>query len=220
MSYGSIFKREIELMVDKNGNFLHVIALFILMISISLFTIDNENIMKVLPVLLWICSVSIMQVSIHGIFESDYSSGILEQIFMQDYIPEVIVFLKIFSYWICIGVPISIISMLIDFCILGDNLYIVISLGIALSISLLVVSFVSSIGHALTLGKRGGTTIAQILVFPIIVPILIYFNLLFYSLKVKMYDSYTILLGIVIVSLIPVSMFFIFYAIKLAIEQD
>ncbi|QXK92292.1 heme exporter protein CcmB [Neoehrlichia mikurensis] len=220
MSYSSIFKREVELMIDGNGNFLYVIALFILMISISLFTINREIIVKVLPVLLWICSVFIMQISIHNIFENDYSNGILEQVLMQGYIPEIIVFLKIFSYWVCIGIPISIVSMLIDFCILGDDLYTVVSLGIALSMSLLVVSFISSIGHALILGKSGGTTIAQILILPIIIPILIYFNLLFYNLKNKVYDDYTMLLGVIVISLIPVSIFFVFCAIKLAIEQD
>ena len=75
-------------------------------------------------------------------------------------------------------------------------------------------------GHTLALGRSGSVIMAQVLTLPIMVPVLVYFNLLFDNFKNGIYDEHIILLGILVISLIPVSLVFTLCAIKLAVEHD
>ncbi|GAT79060.1 heme exporter protein B, partial [Ehrlichia ruminantium] len=166
------------------------------------------------------CGISTVHMSMCHSLGNDYGNGSLEQILIQNCIPELVIFFKILLHWVYVGIPVSLISVFIDFIILDSDLYSTLGLGFSLGISLLVISFISTVGHALALGKNGGVIIAQVLTLPIMIPVLIYFNLLFDHFKGGIYDEYIMLLGILVISVIPVSLVFILCAIKLAVEHD
>ncbi|KJV64071.1 putative membrane protein [Anaplasma phagocytophilum str. ApMUC09] len=111
--------------------------------------------------------------------------------------------------------------MVIDFVVLGDSFTHVLVFGAILSATLLIVNFIAAVGHALVLGGEGGLVIAQVLIFPIVVPVVVYFNLLLQALKGVVFYTYTMtLLGVGMMCLIPISIFFVLSAIKLAVEQN
>ncbi|CEI85111.1 heme ABC transporter permease CcmB [Ehrlichia minasensis] len=220
MYSSTVFLHELKLLMSRKCNLLNAIILFVLIISTALFTMQNTEIVKALPTILWVCSISTIHISMCNLFESDYANGSLEQMLIQDRIPEVVIFFKIFSHWIYVGIPISIISMCIDYVILGSSVYATLGLGLSLSISLLVISFISAVGDTLVLGKGHGVIIAQILTLPITIPVLIYFSLLFESLRNGLYEENLMLLGLLIASLIPLSIIFVSFSIKLAVEHD
>ena len=220
MTNSSVLINELKLSISRKGNLLNTIILFILMISIVLFTIKNTELVKILPTILWICSVSTMHMSMCNLFENDYINGSLEQILIQNYPSELIIFFKVLSYWIYTGIPLSIISMFVDFVILESSVYSTFYLGLSLGISLLVISFISAVGHALVLGESGGIVIAQILTLPVMIPVLVYFSLLFNSFRIGIYEENIMFLSLLIISLIPISVVFILFAIKLAVEHD
>ncbi|QGR02133.1 heme ABC transporter permease CcmB [Ehrlichia ruminantium] len=220
MSNGRVLINELKLLLSRVDNLLNTIILFILVISVALFTIKDTEIIKILPTILWICSISTIHVSMCHLLGNDYDNGSLEQIFLQNCIPELVVFFKILSHWIYVGIPVSLISMFINFVVLDSDVYSTIGLGFSLGISLLVISFISAVGHALALGKSGSIIIAQILTLPVMIPVLIYFNVLFDHFKSNVYDENVMLLGILVISLIPVSLIFILCSIRLAVEHD
>ncbi|GAT76861.1 heme exporter protein B, partial [Ehrlichia ruminantium] len=211
---------ELKLLLSGVDNLLNTLILFILMISVALFTIKDTEMIKILPTILWICGISTVHMSMCHSLGNDYGNGSLEQILIQNCIPELVIFFKILLHWVYVGIPVSLISVFIDFIILDSDLYSTLGLGFSLGISLLVISFISTVGHALALGKNGGVIIAQVLTLPIMIPVLIYFNLLFDHFKGGIYDEYIMLLGILVISVIPVSLVFILCAIKLAVEHD
>ncbi|GAT75850.1 heme exporter protein B [Ehrlichia ruminantium] len=220
MSNGRVLVNELKLLLSGVDNLLNTLILFILMISVALFTIKDTEMIKILPTILWICGISTVHMSMCHLLGNDYGNGSLEQILIQNCIPELVIFFKILLHWVYVGIPVSLISVFIDFIILDSDLYSTLGLGFSLGISLLVVSFISAVGHALALGKNGGVIIAQVLTLPIMIPVLIYFNLLFDHFKGGVYDEYIMLLGILVISVIPVSLVFILYAIRLAVEHD
>ncbi|WDM85371.1 heme exporter protein CcmB [Ehrlichia sp. JZT12] len=220
MTNSSLLISELKLSISRKGNLLNTIILFILMISIALFTIKGTEVVKILPTVLWICSVSTMHMSMCNLFENDYVNGSLEQILIQNYPSELILFFKVLSHWIYTGIPLSIISMFVDFVILESNIYSTLGLGLSLGVSLLVMSFISAVGHALVLGESGGIIIAQILTLPVMVPVLVYFILLFNGFRTGIYEENIIFLSLLIISLIPISIVFILFAIRLAVEHD
>ena len=103
MSNGRILIGELKLLLSGIDNLLNVIILFILMISVALFTIKDTEIIKVLPIILWICSISTVHMSMCHLFGNDYGNGSLEQILIQDCIPELVVFLKYCHTDLCWG---------------------------------------------------------------------------------------------------------------------
>ncbi|KYW93683.1 heme exporter protein CcmB [Ehrlichia ruminantium] len=220
MTNGRVLVNELKLLLSGVDNLLNTLILFILMISVALFTIKDTEMIKILPTILWICGISTVHMSMCHLLGNDYGNGSLEQILIQNCIPELVIFFKILLHWVYVGIPVSLISVFIDFIILDSDLYSTLGLGFSLGISLLVVSFISAVGHALALGKNGGVIIAQVLTLPIMIPVLIYFNLLFDHFKGGVYDEYIMLLGILVISVIPVSLVFILYAIRLAVEHD
>ena len=215
-----MFLHELKLLMSRKCNLLNAIILFVLIISTALFTMQNTEIVKALPTILWVCGISIIHISMCNLFENDYANGSLEQMLIQDRMSEIVIFFKIFSHWIYVGIPVSIISMFIDYVILGSSIYATLGLGLSLSISLLVISFISAVGDTLVLGKGYGVIIAQILTLPIMIPVLIYFSLLFESLRNGLYEENLMLLGLLIASLIPLSIIFVSFSIKLAVEHD
>ncbi|MGN7618891.1 MAG: heme exporter protein CcmB [Ehrlichia sp.] len=221
MTNSRLLISELKLSISRGGNILNTIILFILMISTALFTIKNTEIAKTLPTILWICGVSTMHMSMYNLFENDYVNGSLEQMLIQNCAAELIIFLKILSHWIYTGIPLSIISMFVDFVVLENNICpTTFWLGLSLGASLLVISFISAVGHALVLGESGGVVIAQILTLPIMIPVLVYFSLLFDNFRNSVYEENIIFLSLLVISLIPLSVIFILFAIKLAVEHD
>ena len=210
------------MIAGRGGSSAHVAVLFTIIVGTSLFVLPSEYASKIIPCFFWVCSVSVMQISIRALFEEDYNNGLLEQLLIQDLLPEVLVFLKVIAHWVCVAVPICAITAVIDFVVLGASLPAALYMGAVLSVALLIVNFVSAVGHALVLGSERGLVMAQVLIFPVVVPVAVYFNLLFISwTQSGVFGYYSVgLLGAGMIALIPISIFFILSAIKLAVEQN
>ncbi|MEH0831776.1 heme exporter protein CcmB [Anaplasma bovis] len=223
MPYISAFIRELKTTLVVGSSALHVSLLYTIVVGTALIVLPYECLHKILPTLFCICGTLVMQVSIRELFEEDYTCGALEQLLIQDILPEIMILMKLLAHWICVVLPICIISMLLDFVILGDSVRNMLGLGLALGASLLIVSFISSVGHTLVLGGEKGLVVAQVLTFPVLVSVVICFNLMLQLLRDAAAPSqaFTVLvLGASMLCLVPLSIFFVISAVKLAVEQN
>ncbi|AAV86975.1 cytochrome C biogenesis protein [Anaplasma marginale] len=220
MSHGSVLMRELKIMSCDTGNAAQVVLLFVVVVGIALFVLPPACVNEVVPCLFWICGVSATQTSIKALLEDDYRGGVLEQLLIQDLLPEAVIFLKILAHWICISVPISIAAALIQLTILGGSIHYAVALGLVLGVGLLVVNCVSAVGHSLVLGGEGKLITAQILVFPMIVPVVVCSHLCLEGMVDFTFTRTTALLGVGVLCLVPVSVFFVLAAVRLAVEKD
>ena len=119
---------------------------------------------------LWIAILISMMLATEDIFSEDYNDGSLEQTLIKNQSFSIIIVTKIFTYWLLIGLPISILSFVFS---LGT------SEDLSLSLSILPLAIISSyiflnlfvLGNALSLNK--GSVLGALVTMPLALPVLI-----------------------------------------------
>ena len=119
---------------------------------------------------LWIAILISMMLASEEIFSEDYNDGSLEQTFIKNSSFSIIIVNKIFTYWILIGLPISILSFIFSLGTTKD---------LSLSLSILPLATISSyiflnlfvLGNALSLNK--GSVLGALVTMPLALPVLI-----------------------------------------------
>ena len=119
---------------------------------------------------LWIAILISMMLATEDIFSEDYNDGSLEQTLIKNSSFSIIITAKIFTYWLLIGLPISVLSFIFS---LGT------SEDISLSLSILPLAIISSyiflnlfvLGNALSLNK--GSVLGALVTMPLALPVLI-----------------------------------------------
>ena len=119
---------------------------------------------------LWIAILISMMLAAEDIFSEDYNDGSLEQTLIKNLSFSFIIVVKIFTYWLLIGLPISILSFVFS---LGT------SEDLSLSLSILPLAIISSyiflnlfvLGNALSLNI--GSVLGALVTMPLALPVLI-----------------------------------------------
>lgn len=209
-----------KLIID-NKNFIYIICIFIVMLSLSSFTLENNSKQEVMLTLTWICATFVLQISVNNLFVSDYHNGILEQIFIQPLSSKFTIACKIFAHWLLFGLPISLISSTFSFVVLDNNIEYSIAVGLSLLLNTLIVVNISATGNALVIGRSSlASGISQILVLPIIMPTFVYFKLLVQFKSLSLNTHILLITALIFVILIVNSTMAAHMALKFAVEQD
>ncbi len=119
---------------------------------------------------LWIGILISMMLATEDIFSEDYNDGSLEQTLIKNSSFSIIITAKIFTYWLLIGLPISVLSFIFSLGTTED---------ISLSLSILPLAIISSyiflnlfvLGNALSLNK--GSVLGALVTMPLALPVLI-----------------------------------------------
>ena len=119
---------------------------------------------------LWIAILISMMLATEDIFSEDYNDGSLEQTLIKNTSFSIIIVTKIFTYWLFIGLPISILSFVFSLGTTED---------LSLSLSILPLAIISSyiflnlfvLGNALSLNK--GSVLGALVTMPLALPVLI-----------------------------------------------
>ena len=119
---------------------------------------------------LWIAILISMMLATEDIFSEDYNDGSLEQTLIKNSSFSSIIVTKIFTYWLLIGLPISILSFVFSLGTTED---------LSLSLSILPLAIISSyiflnlfvLGNALSLNK--GSVLGALVTMPLALPVLI-----------------------------------------------
>ena len=119
---------------------------------------------------LWIAILISMMLASEEIFSEDYNDGSLEQTLIKNSSFSIIIITKIFTYWLLIGLPISILSFIFSLGTTED---------LSLSLSILPLAIISSyiflslfvLGNALSLNK--GSVLGALVTMPLALPVLI-----------------------------------------------
>ncbi|QKX02134.1 heme exporter protein CcmB [Wolbachia endosymbiont of Dirofilaria (Dirofilaria) immitis] len=211
----------IKKLVISNSDFIYIICTFIVMLSLSSFTLGNNSEQEIMLALIWICATFALQISTGNLFASDYHDGILEQIFIQPLSSKFIIAYKIFAHWILFGVPISVISSIFNFVILDNGIEYSIITGLSLLLNMLIVINISATGSALMIGRNNLTSgMPQILVLPVIMPAFVYFKLLIQFEGLSLNAHILLITALVFTILLVNSAIATHMALKFAVEQD
>lgn len=134
---------------------------------------DLNLLSRIAPGVLWIALLLAALLSLPRMLEADYEDGSLEVMAMAPLPLELAVAAKALAHWISTGIPLALAAP-----VLGLMLNLDLGLAPALVATMVAgtpaISFLGSIGAALTLKARRGGLLLALLVLPLYVPSLIF----------------------------------------------
>jgi heme exporter protein B len=167
-----IFKLEFLKLRKKTRSWLGPILVFWLIMIAYPLTVEylQDNMIIGFFSVLWIAILLSMMLATEDFFIEDFNDGSLEQTIIKSNSFSIFIVAKTFTYWLLIGIPISILSFVFS---LGT------SENMTLSFLILPLSMISSyiflhlcvLGNALSLNK--GSVLGALVTMPMALPVLI-----------------------------------------------
>lgn len=162
---------------------------------------------------LWIATLLVMMLATEDIFLEDYNDGSLEQLSISDGNLSFVIAVKIFIYWMLIGIPISIIGFLFCIGITNSSQNSIYVLPIILVASYIFIN-VFSFGNALSLTK--GSVLGTLVTLPLLLPLLIVLGKVIVAINfgLNYFGFLLLLLGIlsIIIFIVPMIISYIIRA--------
>jgi len=171
----SLLKRDLTLAVREGaalGTALGFYLVVVAMLPLGLGP-DLKLLSRIAPGILWIALLLAALLSLPRLIEADHEDGSLEVMATAPLPLELAVAAKALAHWISTGIPLALAAP-----VLGLMLNLDIALAPALIATMLAgtpaISFLGSIGAALTLKARRGGLLIALLVLPLYIPTLIF----------------------------------------------
>lgn len=171
----ALLKRDLTLAVREGaalGTALGFYLVVVAMLPLGLGP-DLKLLSRIAPGILWIALLLAALLSLPRVFEADHEDGSLEVMATAPLPLELAVAAKALAHWISTGIPLALMAP-----ILGLMLNLDIALTPALVGTMLAgtpaISFLGSVGAALTLRARRGGLLLALLVLPLYIPTLIF----------------------------------------------
>lgn len=134
---------------------------------------DKNILSNISPGLIWVSIVLTSLLSLNSLFHEDFYDGTLDLYRMGSLSFVEIAFIKSLSHWITNFLPLVIVTPLLSLMVgLPNNLLLYIILSILIGTPAL--SFIGSMGSALTLSLRQHNLLLPLIVFPLFLPTLIF----------------------------------------------
>jgi heme exporter protein B len=171
----SLLRRDLTLAVREGaalGTALGFYLVVVAMLPLGLGP-DLKLLSRIAPGILWIALLLAALLSLPRLFEADHEDGSLEVMSTAPLPLELAVAAKALAHWISTGIPLALAAP-----VLGLMLNLDIGLTAVLVATMLAgtpaISFLGSIGAALTLKARRGGLLIALLVLPLYIPTLIF----------------------------------------------
>ena len=211
----NVIKYELLKLRSKSRGWLGPILVFILILVAFPLTIEvsNKDLGQSFFSVLWIAMLLVMMLATEDIFLEDYNDGSLEQFAISKINLSYVIGVKIFIYWLLIGLPISLIGSL--FCMgITSSTYHATHIFPVLLITSYIFINVFSFGNALSLTK--GSVLGTLVTLPLLLPLLIVLGKVVISINLNLnYLGFvTLLLGVlsIIIFIIPLIISYIIRA--------
>jgi heme exporter protein B len=211
----NVIKYELLKLRSKSRGWLGPLLVFILIMVAFPLTIEisNKDLGQSFFSVLWIAMLLVMMLATEDIFLEDYNDGSLEQFAISNTNLSYVVAVKIFIYWLLIGLPISLLGSL--FCLgMTNSIYLASHILPILLVTSYIFINVFSFGNALSLTK--GSVLGTLVTLPLLLPLLIVLGKVVISINLNLnYLGFVgLLLGVlsIIIFLIPLIISYIIRA--------
>ena len=167
-----LLKFELLKLRKKSRGWLGPILVFVLIMTAFPLTVEilNKDIDQSFFSVLWIATLLVMMLATEDIFLEDFNDGTLEQMAIKHNSLSGVITIKIFVYWLLIGLPISLLGALYGFGI-TSSFDLAIQLIPILMITTYIFLNVFSFGNALSLTK--GSILGILITMPLVLPLLV-----------------------------------------------
>lgn len=148
-----------------------ILIFLLIMISFPL-TVElaSDELKNIFYSILWLSSLLTVMVSLDSIFFEDFDDGTLEHYFILNNSLFSMILIKIFIYWLVIGIPISILGTFFSITTTGEFSSFYIAFPSMLISSYIFINLFA-LGNSLSLNK--GSALGALITMPILFPVLI-----------------------------------------------
>ena len=174
-----------------------IIIILTTSISISQFGVKTS---ATSVAILWVALALSALLSVKVMFQIDFDDGTLDWLMLSPISLETIIVVKAITHWLTTCLPMMVLTPLV--CIpLGITFDSALWILLVMLIGTPAISFISTIGAALTLGERGSHLLLSIFILPTFLPILLFGIKISMLVTNSIYDSsaFLILLAISLV---------------------
>jgi heme exporter protein B len=171
----TLVKRDLLLAVREGGATGTALGFFLIVVSLMPLGLgpDLQLLSRIAPGVLWIGLLLAALLSLGRLFEADQDEGVLETLAMGPLPLELVAAGKALAHWLSTCVPLAILTPLLGLLLNLELAAYPVLLGTVL-VGTPAISFLGSIGAALTLKTRRGGLLMAMLVLPFFVPTLIF----------------------------------------------
>lgn len=173
--FRTLVARDLRLALREGGAIGTALGFYLIVVALMPLGLgpDLNLLARIASGVLWIALLLAALLSLPRIFEGDYEDGSLEVMAMGSLPLELVVAAKALAHWISTGIPLALLSPLLGILLNLDlNAYPVLVATMVAGTP--AISFLGSIGAALTLRARRGGLLLALLILPLYVPTLIF----------------------------------------------
>lgn len=173
--FWALLRRDLTLSFREGGAIGTALGFYLVVVTLMPLSLgpDLNLLSRIAPGILWVALLLAALLSLGRIFEADQDEGTLDILAMGGLPLEAVAAAKSLAHWISTGIPLALLAPL-----LGILLNLDIDAYLPLVATMLVgtpaVSFIGTIGAALTLNTRKGGLLLALLVLPLYIPTLIF----------------------------------------------
>ncbi len=172
---GALLMRDLRLALRHGGeSLMPLIFLFAVIILVPLGVGPGPNLLaSIAPGMIWVAALLASLLALDNLFRPDFDDGTLEQWWLGHLPVFGLVCVRLLSHWLITGVPVILFAP-----VAAEMLFLPADALPTLMLSLLIgtpiLSLFGGLAAALTLGTNRGSVLLSILVFPLVVPVLIF----------------------------------------------
>jgi heme exporter protein B len=174
-TFCSIVRHEILITFRQAYSWLTPLLFFVIVVCLFPLALgpDKNLLNKVAPGIIWVAALLAILISIGNLFKQDAQEGHLDLLLLSPHSLTLLVFFKIFSFWLTHCLPLILISPLLGL-FLNLNAHEEFVLLVTLLLGTPVLCLLGAIGAALVVGVRGHGLLLPILIMPLYIPVLIF----------------------------------------------
>jgi len=171
----TIVRRDLRLGLRRGGESAQPLIFFV--VALALFPLGigpaPEVLERVGTGVVWVLALLAVTLSLDRLYQADAEDGSLELLALAALPLELVVLAKCLAHWLTTGLLLAIASPLLAMLVQmpPDAFF---PLALALLLGTPVLTLIGSIGAALLIGARRGSTLIALLVLPLYIPVLIF----------------------------------------------
>lgn len=173
--FGAVLQRDLLLAFRRRGDIASPLIFFAIVVTLVPLGLSPapDRLAGIAPGIIWVMALLASLLSIDGLFQSDYSDGVLEQMVISSQPLYLMVLAKVVAHWLISGLPLTLMAPLLAMMLsLPAAGYGTLLLGLLLGTA--TFSLTGAIGAALTVALRKGGVLLSLLVMPLYMPVLIF----------------------------------------------
>ena len=168
-------ERDLRLAFRRPSQLCNPLVFFLVVTTLFPLSLSPQpsQLRDIAPGVLWVAALLSSLLALEALLKSDAEDGTLEQMLLSGQPLVVLVAAKTLAHWFVGGLPLVVISPLAAFALnVPSDAILVTAEGLLMGT--LTLSFIGSVGAALTVGVRRSSVLLSLLVLPLAMPLLIF----------------------------------------------